>query len=88
MNRQPHFCQSCSMPLVDTNLYGTNADGSRNAEYCMYCFQDGEFTSDTDMEGMINLCLGHLLKAHPEMSPESAEKMLREHLPQLKRWAK
>ena len=31
------FCQSCGMPLTDEVL-GTNADGSKNEEYCMYCY--------------------------------------------------
>ena len=42
MNRK--FCQCCGMPLGDTDgLYGTNADGGKNDEYCWYCFQNGEF---------------------------------------------
>lgn len=34
------FCQSCGMPLTD-EILGTNADGSKNEEYCMCCFKDG-----------------------------------------------
>ena len=29
------FCQSCGMPLTEEVL-GTNADGSKNEDYCMY----------------------------------------------------
>ena len=37
------FCQCCGMPMGDTNeLYGTNADGSKNEEYCKYCFENGK----------------------------------------------
>ncbi len=33
------FCQCCGMPIGDTDeLFGTNADGSKNADYCKYCF--------------------------------------------------
>ena len=33
------FCQCCGMPMGDTDeLYGTNADGSKNEEYCKYCY--------------------------------------------------
>ena len=39
------FCQSCGMPLTDTNK-GTNSDGSLNNEYCSYCYQKGQFTQD------------------------------------------
>ena len=38
------------MPMADEELFGTNADGSKNEDYCIYCFKDGEFTSDMDKE--------------------------------------
>ena len=32
------------MPMGDTNkLYGTNADGSKNEDYCKYCFENGKY---------------------------------------------
>jgi hypothetical protein len=34
------ICQSCSMPLEKEEDYGTNADGTKNNEYCVYCFKD------------------------------------------------
>jgi len=38
-------CQSCGMPLArDEQGGGTEADGSRSAEYCSHCYQDGKFT--------------------------------------------
>ena len=45
-----NFCQSCAMPLYNDEVLGTNADGSKNEDYCIYCFKDGEFTSDMSME--------------------------------------
>ena len=36
------FCQSCGMPLTD-DVLGTNADGTKNGDYCMYCYKDGQF---------------------------------------------
>ena len=39
----PQFCQSCGMPLTKDDDCGTNADGSRNYDYCQYCFKDGRF---------------------------------------------
>ncbi|MGQ9623414.1 MAG: zinc ribbon domain-containing protein, partial [Candidatus Caldatribacteriaceae bacterium] len=48
---QGPFCQSCAMPMVKPEDFGTNADGSPNGEYCRYCFQNGEFTApDTTVE--------------------------------------
>ena len=49
------FCQSCGMPLTD-ELLGTNADGSKNEEYCIYCYKDGTFTGDFTMEDMVEFC--------------------------------
>ena len=32
------FCQSCGMPLPDDrSLDGTEADGTKNWDYCTYC---------------------------------------------------
>ena len=46
------FCQSCGMPLTNEVL-GTNADGSKNEEYCMYCYKDGKFLQDCTMDEMM-----------------------------------
>ena len=35
MEKEVKFCQSCGMPLTN-DVLGTNADGSKNEEYCMY----------------------------------------------------
>lgn len=35
------FCQSCSMPLDSEQLKGTEKDGSKNNEYCKYCYENG-----------------------------------------------
>ena len=48
-------CQSCGMPLTD-DVLGTNADGSKNEEYCIYCYKDGTFTGDFTMEEMAEFC--------------------------------
>ena len=33
------FCQSCGMPLQKNEELGTNHDGSKNEEYCCYCYK-------------------------------------------------
>ena len=81
------FCQSCAMPMTE-ELFGTNADGSKNEDYCMYCFKDGEFTSDMTMEEMMNFCIEKMVEVHPEIDRDEASKMMNEVFPQLKRWAK
>ena len=49
------FCQSCGMPLSN-EILGTNADGSTNEDYCIYCYKDGKFLQDMTMEQMIDHC--------------------------------
>jgi len=49
------FCQSCGMPLTQ-EILGTNADGSKNEDYCIYCYKDGKFLQECTMEEMIEHC--------------------------------
>jgi hypothetical protein len=80
------ICQSCGMPMVKAEDYGMNADGDRNQEYCTYCFQNGNFTSDVTLGQMIE----KIVPMHDQMgmTEEEARKMTNENLPKLKRWAK
>jgi hypothetical protein len=45
-----------------------------------------KFTADVDLEGMITMCVPHMVEAHPDMTPEKATEMMREFLPKLERW--
>jgi len=80
-------CQSCSIPISENEEFGTNADGSRNDDYCAYCYQGGEFTQpDITMQEMASLIIGFIAK-EGKMSEEEAEKIALSTLPTLKRWA-
>ena len=48
------FCQSCGMPMTQEAHFATNADGSRNNDYCCYCYDKGAFKQDCTMEEMID----------------------------------
>ena len=37
------FCNSCGKPIGKKD-YGTNEDCSPNMDYCIECFENGEFT--------------------------------------------
>ena len=81
------YCQCCGMPMGNTDeMYGTEADGSKNNDYCKYCYENGEFTSNSTMEEMIEICVPHMAGAHSGMSEDDARKMISEFLPKLKRW--
>ena len=78
------YCQSCAMPLLE-DLYGTNADGTPNEDYCKYCYANGAFTvPDITMERMIEICVPYMVEQG--MEEESARYLLEEYLPKLKRW--
>ena len=80
-------CQSCGIPMGATDeMYGTNADGSKSADYCEYCFKEGKFTSDETMEQMIEICIPHVVSANVGMDEGEARKMMQEFFPTLKRW--
>jgi len=68
------FCQSCGMPLNDIAVLGTEADGSKNEEYCCYCYANGHFTADCTMDEMINHCAQFV----DEFNKDSEIKMTKE----------
>ncbi len=85
------FCQSCGMPLTE-EMKGTNADGSLNEDYCIYCYKDGKFTQECSMDEMIEFCaqfVDEVNKNVPEpMSKEQYKQMMYSFFPHLKRWKK
>lgn len=87
---EQRFCQSCGMPLTDEKMLGTNADGSRNEDYCIYCYKDGAFTKDFTMNQMIEYCLQFLDQMNEQagwnLTPEQARGQMSQSFPQLKRW--
>jgi hypothetical protein len=85
-NSKVKFCQSCAMPVENADLQGTNGDGSRSEDYCVYCFKDGAFTKDETMEEMIESCVPFVSKGEPWPNEEIARKAMKELFPQLKRW--
>ena len=86
---EQRFCQSCGMPLTE-DILGTNADGSKNEEYCIYCYKDGAFTGDYTMEQMADFCAQFVddYNKHTgkSLSREEDKNELLKFFPMLKRW--
>jgi len=84
------FCQCCAMPMAESGeLNGTETDGSKNEDYCIYCYKDGAFTApNATMEEMIEICVPHMVSSNEEMTEDEARKMMQQFFPQLKRWKK
>jgi hypothetical protein len=66
--------------------FGTNADGSKNKEYCHFCFQNENFTdSAITKEQMIDKVAGLMSQMH-QMPQAQAKGMASTFIPKLKRW--
>ena len=78
------ICQSCSMPLTKSDDFGTNKDGGKNEDYCIYCYKDGEFIDNVSMKEYIEMNVPFAEQAG------MTQKQMREHcekvFPTLKRW--
>jgi len=78
------FCQSCSMPLDQPGMFGTEKDGSKSKDYCAYCYQHGAFVNPNmtmaEMKTIVKTEMGkrHLDQGMIDMALNS--------LPHLKRW--
>jgi hypothetical protein len=80
------ICQSCSGPISGPQALekGTNADGTINDEYCIYCFKDGKFTNDMTLEEMIADSVNYAEAAG--LTKEEMLEHAKKTLPTLKRW--
>ncbi len=79
------ICQSCGMPM-GADDYGKNADGSLNRKYCRFCFTDGKFSSDADMEQKISDWAPILVQEGDFKTEAEARAHLEKLLPTLERW--
>jgi len=79
-----NYCQSCAMPLVNTDDYGTNIDGTKNIEYCKYCYQNGHFIEpEITVREMITKTTEVMKEMH---IPAEQIEETRKFIPMLKRW--
>lgn len=51
--KQYKKCQSCGMPLRNTEVRGTEKNLETSPMYCRHCYQEGEFTQkEITVDGM------------------------------------
>jgi len=82
-------CQSCGMPMMAVEHFGTNNDKSQNKEYCCFCFQNGEYTDNFNFEEFLD----DSLKFYEEdkageytLSKDEVNLKARIKLSELRRW--
>ena len=77
------------MPLTN-GILGTNADGTPNEDYCIYCYKDGKFEQDMTMEQMIDHCARFTDEINKNSGKTLTVEQMKEHMrqffPYLKRW--
>ena len=84
------ICQSCAMPMADDSVWGTNKDGTKNSDYCIYCYKDGKFLQNLTMDEMIEHCaqfINEVNKGLPQpITREEYIGQMKMYFPNLKRW--
>ena len=88
MEKLEPICQSCGMPLQKNEDFGTNADDSKNQDYCHFCFAKGDFTDkgitmEQKIEKLVNIAVSQM-----NMPETEAREMANKIIPTLKRWRK
>lgn len=85
MNAEHEQCQSCGMPLYTSSIISTNHD------YCCFCFKDGHFAEDIEMDEMIGRCILDLaefnLLTGVNLTKQEALKRMKADFPKFKRWS-
>ena len=86
-NSKDLICQSCGMPMTNKEDFGTNSDGSKNKEYCRFCYKKGKYTDEgITMKQKIEKNIEIAKKMG--MPEEQAKEMANNIIPKLKRWKK
>ena len=77
------------MPLTE-DVLGINADGTKNEDYCIYCYKDGAFTGEFTMEQMVEYCSMFVEEynknTRQHLTACQYKDVLRQFYPTLKRW--
>jgi len=78
------LCQSCSMPLEIEHVKGTEKNGSKSKEYCIYCYENGQFKDPSiSLAKMLNMVEVQMEEMH--LPTKIIETSLNK-IPKLNRW--
>ena len=78
-------CQSCYMPMVKPEDFGTETDGKPSGDYCCHCWQNGDFITKQNFEETVE---GNIpwWKEDGDKSDDEARTRIMAVFPKLKRW--
>ena len=83
-------CQSCYMPMNKPEDFGKEADGSPSQDYCVHCYENGDFSWKCSFEEAVE---GNIQfwredgESDNETDNARARARIMEVFPKLKRWA-
>ena len=80
------FCQSCYMPMIKPEDFGTESGGGASGDYCCHCYAEGGFTHEMTFEEAVEANVP-FWRSEDDESDDSARERIREIFPKLKRWA-
>jgi len=72
------------MPMDIAEKMGTETDGNKSEDYCVHCYQSGEFTTSQTLEQAVNANIP-FWKGEGE-SDDVARERIMQVFPKLKRW--
>ena len=84
MDTNAPICQCCGMPLTDEDLISREPDGTRNRDYCKWCYSEGRFTY-ADKASLLDFLIEHM--PNPDGTPEAERRAAYDgYLSELKHW--
>lgn len=86
MESGPRICQSCGMPLVNPEDFGTMESREPALMYCKYCYQQGKFTEHNVTIKALAARGAKILSDMYQIPIDKAEAFSSQHLQYLKRW--
>ncbi|MFA7562235.1 MAG: zinc ribbon domain-containing protein [Methanoculleus sp.] len=84
--REIALCESCGMPLAGDEDAGTEADGTRSARYCTYCYRDGELVEPGMTREEAIERYAPMMAENLGIPVEKAKEMVGRYLSTLPRW--
>lgn len=75
------------MPITDNSLFGTEKDGKINQDYCIYCYNNGEFVHKVSLEEYIEMNVPYFEQAGLP-TKEAMREYCQKVFPTLLRWKK
>lgn len=81
---KPLICQSCGLPFTDESK-GNNRDQTKSEDYCINCFQNGNFLEPSLSLRELEVSCLEKVKKNEDLTLEEAQGAIK-ILPTLKRW--